>query len=106
MGNTIVTAGGAIVEVLETKFVSANPSKSDLDAWINTYRIPVTSVRDPDASGLTTYRALGVRETCYLLDLSTMKIVQKINGSTAGVGDSSAKTCMQSLLGLVGPKGG
>ena len=106
MGNSVVMAGGAIVEVLETKFVVSNPARSDLDAWINKYGLPVTSVRDPDASGLTTYNTLGVRETVYLLDLKTMKIVDKINGSTAGQGDSSAKTGMQRLLVLLGNKSG
>lgn len=76
-------------------------AKSDLDAWITTYKLPVTSVIDSPAS-TATLTFFDIRETCVIVDVRTMKIVQKVNGSTAGSGDSSVKQLVPELLKLLG----
>jgi hypothetical protein len=87
--------------VLQTKAFGA-VSKSDLDAWANTYKLPVTAVKDPDGTGTATYNALGVRETVFELDLSTMKILKVIHGSTAGIPPSAVQQATADLHTLLG----
>ncbi|MEZ4374674.1 MAG: hypothetical protein R3B07_27920 [Polyangiaceae bacterium] len=79
--------GGLLVELLKT---------GTLDDWITTYDGPVTSViAKPGTATSTTL--LARRETAFVIRLETMEIVEKIEGSLAGIGDSSAKTGMQLL---------
>lgn len=78
-------------------------SKADLDAWVATYKVPVTSVIDtPPGTGTKTLTFFGIRETCVIVDVHTMKIVKKVNGSVAGTGDSSVKQLIPELLTLLG----
>lgn len=80
--------------------------RSDVQAWVDGPGLPVTTVKDPDNLPLQSLSALQRREIAYVVDLRTMKVVQKILGSVAGVGDSAAKTAMDQVLALLGPKGG
>ena len=89
------------MEILAQKFF-APPTRNDLDAWINTYKIPVTTVRDPGNLPNQSMTALVRREYCFIVDLKTMKIVQRFIGSTDGSGTSSAKTGMDAMLTLLG----
>jgi hypothetical protein len=97
----MVDLGAVVVEVLETK-AGAAPVQADLDAWINSHKIPVTSMIDAPSSPLATYKALVRREQGWIVDLSTMKIVKKYTGSTDGSPDgliSSAAADLATLLG-------
>jgi hypothetical protein len=105
MGKQVVDAGGVIIEVLADK-AGLQPVKADLDAWITTYSLPVTTVRDPDGMQNQTLNALVRREYTYVVDLKTMMILDIYIGSTNGTGISSAMTGMQTVLSLLGPKGG
>jgi hypothetical protein len=101
-GASVVTAGGIVIEVLETTGFVTQASKSDLTAWVNKYSLPVTTVKDPDGTGTPTLTALGQREQAYIIDLTTMKIIQIIPGDITGVGATSggkAMTAMHTLLG-------
>lgn len=80
----MVDAGGVVIEVLETKGFTGSPSATDLKAWVDTYKLPVTTVMDPPGTGTTTFTALGQRETTYILELKTMKILRHIVGDTTG----------------------
>jgi hypothetical protein len=105
MGKQVVDAGGVMVEILAAKAGLA-VTKADLMAWIDTYQLPVTTVRDPDAMPTQSITALVRREYTFIVDLKTMKIVNRYIGSTDGSGISSAMTGMQTMLSLLGPKGG
>jgi hypothetical protein len=83
-GKSVVDAGGIVVEILETK-AGGPTAKGDLDAWITKSKLPVTSVIDPPGTGTPTFTALGQRETTYILDLKTMKILRHIVGDTTGL---------------------
>lgn len=97
----MVDAGGAIVEVLASKGGAA-VAKADVNAWITTYNLPVTTVMDtPPGSGTKTLTFFGIRETCVVVDVRTMKIVKKVNGSVAGSGDSSVKQLIPQILALL-----
>lgn len=73
-------------------------SKNNLDAWIGSYNLSVTTVMPAQAG----QQLIGDRETVYIVDLCTMKIVYKTQGSLAGVGDSSVKTAIAKILTLLG----
>lgn len=101
-GPAVVNAGGVVIEVLETTGFTTQATKSDLTNWVNKYSLPITSVKDPDGTGTPTLNALGQREQAYIIDLTTMKIIQIIAGDISGVGATSggkAMTAMHTLLG-------
>ena len=97
----MVDAGGAIVEILGTR--GGSPvKKSDLDTWITTYKLPVTAVIDtPAGSGTATLSYFGIRETCFIVDVKTLKIVKKVNGSVTGTGTSSVGQLIPEILTLL-----
>jgi len=103
-GASVVQAGGLVIEVLETSGFVAIASMTDLESWVNKYSLMVTTVKDPDSSsGTPTLDQFGRRDQAYIVDLTTMKILQYIDGSivaTAG-GNSAglAMTAMHTLLG-------
>ncbi|MGZ3422532.1 MAG: hypothetical protein ACXWUG_20565 [Polyangiales bacterium] len=102
MGKSVNDAGGYVVEVLGSK-AGGPVAKADLDAWIKTYKVPVTALIDtPAGSGTKTLTFFGIRETCVIVDVHTMKIVKKVNGSVAGIGDSSIKQLIPQILTLLG----
>jgi hypothetical protein len=101
-GASVVNAGGVVIEVLETTGFTSQASKTDLTSWVNKYQLPITSVKDQDGSGTPTLTALGQREQAYIIDLTTMKIIQIIPGDITGAGATSggkAMTAMHTLLG-------
>ncbi len=78
-------------------------TKADLKTWVDNYKIPVISLIDsPPGADKKTLTFFGIRETCVIIDLRTMKIVKKVNGSTAGAGDSSVKQLIPEILKLLG----
>lgn len=101
-GAAVVQAGGVVIEVLETTGFTTQATQTSLEASINKYQLPVTTVKDPDGTGTATLNALGHREQAYIIDLTTMKIVDIIEGDETGLGSTSgglALTEMHTLLG-------
>lgn len=90
-----------MVEILET--TSLGPvTRTNLDAWVTTYGLRVTSVIDPPAERVTrTFMTYGIRESLFVVDLRTMRIVNKYNGSVAGVGASSVSMATERILQLL-----
>jgi hypothetical protein len=89
LGPGVVTAGGAVVEVLASEGFTFVADRTHLDAWLATYDLRVTSVIDAPGHGLETLHVVGVRETSLIVDLATMKIVWMMNGDLGGVDPSS-----------------
>jgi hypothetical protein len=79
----ILDAGGVIVEILATTSGRV-PMRSELEGWINTYRLPVTTVMDPAGVGTRTLNTYGIRESLFIVDLRTMRIVNKYLGDVSG----------------------
>ena len=101
-GKAVVDAGGVVIEVLETTGFVSQATMANLETWIKAYSLPVTTVKDPDGTGTATLTALGGREQAYIIDLTTMKILEIIAGDTSGLGATSggkALTAMHTLLG-------
>jgi hypothetical protein len=97
----IVDAGGLIIEVLASKVGAAQPSEADLRAWVDKGTLIVHSLIDPPGNANATLNAFGIRETAVIVDLRTMKILKKINGSTAGTPPSSIQQLLTEMLTLV-----
>jgi hypothetical protein len=99
----VVDAGGVVVEVLQTSGF-AEPTVDQLDAWINTYDLGVTSVidRDPDAE-TETFTALGDREQVFIVDLSTMAVVYQFDGNNFGTPPASTVAAIDEILRRLGP---
>jgi hypothetical protein len=100
-GRSVVAAGGVMIEVLMTS-ASTAPMKSDLDSWVGTFALDITSVADLDPS-TPTFNELGRRDQAFIIDLKTMKIIQSINGSTGDAGGMNSgplgMAAMHMLLG-------
>ncbi len=88
----MVQAGGAIVEVL------AGESKASVDAWIGNFMLSNTVVRDPDGMTSQTITALLRREYCYVVDLSTMKILTVYIGTTDGSKPGGISSSLQEAM--------
>jgi hypothetical protein len=104
-GAAVVQAGGVVIEVLETTGFTAQATQTSLQQWIGKYQLPVTTVKDPDGTGTATLTALGGREHCYIIDLTTMKILDFITGDDLGGGTDtqySANQCMTQMHTLLG----
>ena len=96
----MLDAGGVIVEILAGS-AGAQPSRTELDGWINTYRLPVTTLTDPMGAGTVTLRTYGIRESAFIVNLSTMRVEVKIPGSVLGVGDSAVRTAIPMMMTLL-----
>jgi hypothetical protein len=95
-----------VVELLSTRTLGCT-SRADLDAWVRTYRLPITTVIDalegrPTPCVSASNRTYGVRESAFIVDLATMRIVRKYNGDLGGAGDSAIGMLVPELLRLLG----
>jgi hypothetical protein len=106
MGKSVLDAGGIIVEILAGGNTGGQPTLAELNAWITTYGLTVTTVKDPDSMPQASLTALQVREYTYVVDLSNMKILNFFPGTQSGIGTTGAMSGMQTMLQLLGPTGG
>jgi hypothetical protein len=109
----VVHAGGMFIEVLESVNFTAAATQMQLQTWILEPTAPqgphalwVTTVGDPPSStGMPSWGFFGRRDQAYIVDLTTMKIIKYINGSTGptpgGTSNSApqAMAYMHTLLG-------
>lgn len=63
--------------------------------------MPITALHDPPGVGTRTLDTYKRREYAFILDLRTMKILERIDGSVAGTGDSSFKQAVPKVLALL-----
>ena len=62
-----------LIEGVDPSTPTTNPQ---LDAWIKAEKVPFTTMQDPDGSfGIK--KALGAKDTTYLVELASMKILYK-----------------------------
>jgi hypothetical protein len=103
-GASVVHAGGILIEVLETAGFYAIATQTDLQSWVNKYGLMVTTVKDPDSStGTPTLTQFGHRDQAYIVDLTTMKIIQVYTGSFSNSGSmNSAPEGMAAMHMLLG----
>lgn len=101
-GASVDQAGGILIEVLMTAGFVAAPTMSDLDSWVGKYNLSFTVVADL-STALTTNNTLGRRDQAYIIDLTTMKILQYIDGSIVADGNNNSgalgMAAMHKLLG-------
>lgn len=64
--------------VLSTEGYSTPATRTSLEAWVRQYNLPVTSVRDaPSEPRLASQTRYGVRDTVFIVELATMRIVAR-----------------------------
>ena len=102
-GKAVLDKGGAIIEVLMTKGFTMPSTQGDVDAWITKYKLVETVVKDPDGSGTPSLDNLGARDTAYIVDLKTMKVVKHITGSFTGFTPTSIEQGLTEMNSLLGP---
>jgi hypothetical protein len=76
-GTSVVEAGGVFVEVVEQGSSPGPSDQADLDGWIQTHDLEITTVKPKDGDT----SQLEGREWSYIIDLETMTIVYKKKGS-------------------------
>jgi hypothetical protein len=96
----VIAAGGRVIQILMTNG-GQRATRSNLDAWVNRFDLRITALIDPAGVGTRTLNTYGVRESAFIVDLSTMRIVRKINGSVAGIGPSAISQIVPTLLDLL-----
>jgi hypothetical protein len=103
-GASVVKAGGVVIEVLETAGFSDSPTQANLMAWVSDYKLDVTSVEDPGGPSMAspTLAFYGHRDQAYIVDLTTMKIIQYFPGSELPAAENSAGQAMAAMHTLLG----
>jgi hypothetical protein len=66
-----------IVMVLASNGYVNPASRSALEAWINRFQVPFTTVIDAPGMGTATNRAWGDRDTAMVVDLATMRVLRR-----------------------------
>ena len=77
--------------VMEGDTDQVDCTKDQLGMWISGLMVPFTTARDPDSASLAIKNLYGERETTYVVERATMKIVSV---------DPDAPTGMQTIQGL------
>jgi hypothetical protein len=71
-------AKATFVQVLIEGTTPTTPvTKTNVDAWVSTIKIPYTIGRDPDGKAFEAKKALGPKMTAYILERATRKILAK-----------------------------
>lgn len=102
---SVVQAGGVFIELLETAGFANVAPKTDLDSWVTKYKLTTTTMGDPGSGASPSLAFFGTREQAYIIDLTTMKVSQYINGDITGALGATATsgykgmTAMHMLLG-------
>lgn len=93
-------AGGRVIQILMTNG-GQRATRSALDAWVNRFGLRITTLIDPAGVGTRTLATYGVRESAFIVDLATMRVVRKVNGSVAGIGPSAIQQIVPTMLDLL-----
>lgn len=92
-----------IVELLESDLIGSRAvTQTQLKAWVDTYKLPITTVMDPPPdTALTSFKILGQRETSYIIDLRTMKIVKRMLGNVTPIGTPGVDAAITQTIALL-----
>ena len=75
----------------EGRYAGTDVTRSELDAWVTSLKIPFSTLRDPDGAPLRAEAVLGGKDTSYVVERSTRRIVAKRlefeGGVVASLGD-------------------
>jgi len=76
-------------------------SQNDVNAWINTYSLPVTTVIGAAGAYNQTLQALGIREATAIVEIPAMKVVWYDNGDQSGTVTTGASMAIDETLRLL-----
>lgn len=97
----MIDLGVKIVEILSSR-LGQTTTKADLDAWVTTYNLDVTSMIDAADSPRGALTAAGIRETAWIVEMPSMKILWMSHGDVTGQKPPTiveAETELHTLLG-------
>jgi hypothetical protein len=97
----VVDAGGIVVEVLATGLTG--DVRNDLDAWITTYDLTVTTVGEAPGAAGQTLQALGIREATVVVELPSMRVIWYDDGDQVGISRTAADMAIDEALRLLPP---
>ena len=63
--------------VIEGTTPSTAPTIPNLNTWINGLKVPFTSALDADPASFSIKKTYGIKETTFIVDRTTMKILAK-----------------------------
>jgi hypothetical protein len=84
-GKQILDAGGKVVEILS----DGTTTRATLESWITSYNLNISSFTDSPIGSGAALTAAGIRETVFVIEMPSMKIVYVVHGNTAGIPPSS-----------------
>jgi hypothetical protein len=94
LGKQIIDAGGKVIEVLDD-------TRANLDAWITTHNLNITSLIDAPGMAGKTLTLLGIRETSIIIKMPEMKIVYLNHGNQSGFGDTGVVAAKAEIVRLL-----
>jgi hypothetical protein len=100
-GTGILDAGGAVLEILSAKSGAATV-QADLDAWITSYNLKVSSFIDASDAPTAALKMATIRETVFIVEVPSMKVVWAVHGDTSGVQPNSIIAAGQEMHRLLG----
>jgi len=97
----MLRAGGVVLEIMASSS-GGPPVRNQLEAWITNNGLKVTCVMDISTTMTVTLNTYGIRESAFIVDLPTARIIRKYNGRVDGVGPSAISQANAEMLRLLG----
>jgi hypothetical protein len=88
--------------VLSTNGFTVAATRDDLDAWIETFGVVVTSMIDAPGHEMQSLDTLGIREATVVVELPTMKVAFYDDGDQSGTQTTAATMALDEVLQLLG----
>jgi len=73
----------------------------DLDAWITTYNLNISTFMDAPNTTMTALTVATIRETVWIVELATMKIQYVNHGDVTGLSAPSVDAATTMILALL-----
>ena len=90
-----------MLEILSQNNSRGPASKTDLDAWIEAYNLDVSTMIDAPSTPMAAIMAAGIRETVFIVEIPSMKILYVDHGDTSGRTASSIGAAVTKILALL-----
>jgi hypothetical protein len=87
--------------VLSTTAFANNASRDELDAWVNSVELTVTTVMEGEGQDRASLQAFGIREALVIVELPSMTVVHYDPGDQSGTLDPSVVVGLAKLHELL-----
>jgi hypothetical protein len=97
LGKMIIDAGGKVLEVMS----DGASTRMQLEAWIMTYNLNITSLIDAAGMAGTALNAAGIRETVFIIKMPEMTIAYVNHGDVTGISAPSVDAATTRIVQLL-----